>query len=80
MIKAPDEVVILSYLKYRKIENMGFLKYSNFCAIFCYILNNYDKAYCRKLFIKLVRNKYFIKKKNVKRSYTYMYNPELDIT
>lgn len=75
MIKAADEIVILTYLKYRKYHEMGFLKYSNFCVLFCYIIHNYDKAHCRKLFIRLVRNGHFIKKRNVKRSYTYQYNP-----
>lgn len=72
-LKAPDELVIIAYLDYRKIYNMGFLKYSHFCPIFCYILNNYNKEYVRKIFIKLVRLGYFVKKQNQKRSYTYLY-------
>ena len=76
MLKNTEEAVVLSYLEYRKINNMGFLKYSHLCAIFCYILNNYDKAYIRKIFIKLVRNNHFIKKKNLnKKSYTYEFIP-----
>tara|TARA_R110002110_G_scaffold76807_3_gene202079 strand:+ start:420 stop:665 length:246 start_codon:yes stop_codon:yes gene_type:complete len=76
-LKASDEVVILTYLNYRKFEGMGHLKYSNFCAVFCYILNNYNKDYVRKIFIKLVRNGHFDKKQNVKRSYTYKFIPFL---
>ena len=72
-LKAQDELVIIAYLDYRRIENMGYLKYSNLCSIFCYIVNNYDKTYIRKIFIKLVRNGHFEKKQNVKRSYTYRY-------
>ncbi len=75
MLKAPDELVIIAYLDYRKYHNLGYLKYSNLCAVFCYILNNYDKKYIRKIFIKLVRNKHFDKKQNIKRSYTYKYIP-----
>tara|TARA_R110001632_G_scaffold7496_2_gene29944 strand:+ start:603 stop:869 length:267 start_codon:yes stop_codon:yes gene_type:complete len=76
MLKNTEEGVIVSYLEYRKIYNMGFLKYSNLSAIFCYILNNYDKEHIRKLFIKLVRNNHFIKKQNhSKKSYTYQFIP-----
>lgn len=75
MLKAADEVVILTYLQYRKINEMGFLKYSHLCSLFCYCLNNYDKDYIRKIFIKLVRNNHFIKKRNIKRSYTYKFIP-----
>ena len=75
MLKAADEIVILTYLQYRHIDRMGFLKYSNLCSLFCYCLNNYDKEYVRKIFIKLVRNNHFIKKQNLKRSYTYQFIP-----
>lgn len=75
MLKNCDENVVLTYLEYRKIYNMGFLKYSHLCSIFCYVLNNYDKDHIRKIFIKLVRNGNFIKKKNIKRSYTYKFIP-----
>lgn len=76
MLKNTEEAVILSYLDFRKINKMGFLKYSHLCAIFCYVLNNYDKAHIRKIFIKLVRNAHFIKKKNLnKKSYTYEFIP-----
>ena len=75
MLKAADELVIIAYLNYRKYQNLGFLKYSNLCSVFCYVLNNYDKNYIRKIFIKLVRNNHFEKKRNVKRSYTYKYVP-----
>jgi hypothetical protein len=73
VLKAPDELVILAYLEYRKIWNMGFLKYSHYSPIFCYILNNYDKEYVRKIFIKLVRLGYFEKKQNKRRSYRYKF-------
>ncbi len=79
VLKASDEIVILTYLNYRRYEKMGFMKYSNFCSVFCYILNNYNKEYVRKIFIKLVRNNHFIKKQNIKRSYTYCFIPfEMD--
>ena len=71
MLKASDEVVILTYLNYRNINKMGFMKYSIFSSLFCYVLNCYDKEYVRRIFIKLVRNGHFKKKQNVKRSYTY---------
>ncbi len=73
VLKASDEIVILTYLNYRHYDKMGFMKYSNFCSVFCYILNNYNKDYIRKIFIKLVRNGHFLKKKNIKRSYTYQF-------
>ncbi len=72
-IKNTDELVLVAYLDYRNYQNVGFVKYSNLCSIFCYVLNDYNKAYIRKLFIKLVRLGYFEKKKNIKRSYTYKY-------
>jgi len=72
-IKNTDELVLVAYLDYRNYQNIGFCKYSNFCSIFCYVLQNYDKNYIRKIFIKLVRLGYFEKKKNIKRSYTYKY-------
>jgi len=75
MLKASDEVVILTYLNFRKIQNMGFMKYSIFSSLFCYVLNNYDKEYVRRIFIKLVRNGHFEKKRNIKRSYTYKFIP-----
>lgn len=75
MLKNTEENVVLTYLEYRKINNMGFLKYSHLCAMFCYVLNNYDKDHIRKLFIKLVRNNHFIKRRNIKRSYTYKFIP-----
>ncbi len=81
-LKAADELVVIGYLDYRNLQNLGFLKYSHLCAIFCYVLNNYDKAYVRKIFIKLVRNGHFEKKQNIKRSYTYKYinSNLLDVT
>ncbi len=72
-ISNTDELVIIAYLDYRNYQNMGFVKYSILCSVFCYVLNNYDKNYVRKIFIKLVRLKYFEKKPNLKRSYTYKY-------
>ncbi len=76
MLKNTEENVVLSYLEYRKIYKMGFLKYSHLCAMFCYVLDNYKKDHVRKIFIKLVRNNHFIKRKNLnKKSYTYQFIP-----
>jgi len=76
MLKNTEENVVLSYLDYRNIQNMGYLKYSHLCSMFCYILNNYHKTHVRKIFIKLVRSNHFIKKKNIgKKSYTYKFIP-----
>ncbi len=73
VLKNTDEMVIIAYLDYRNYQNIGFVKYSVLCSVFCYVLNNYNKNYVRKIFIKLVRNGFFEKKQNIKRSYTYKY-------
>ena len=76
MLKNSEENVLISYLEYRKIYNMGYLKYSNLAPMFCYVLNNYDKHHIRKLFIKIVRNGHFLKKQNYgKQSYLYRFIP-----
>ena len=76
MLKNTEENVVISYLEYRKIYNMGFLKYNHLCPMFCYVLNNYDKNHVRQIFIKIVRNGHFIKKKNYgKQSYLYRFIP-----
>lgn len=76
MLKNTEENVIISYLEYRKIYNMGYLKYSHLCPMFCYVLNNYDKNHIRKLFIKIVKNGHFIKRQNFgKQSYLYRFIP-----
>ncbi len=73
VLKNTDEMVIIAYLDYRNYQNIGWVKYSCLCSVFCYVLNNYNKNYVRKIFIKLVRNGFFEKKQNIKRSYTYKY-------
>ena len=69
------EEAVLSYFKYRKIENLGYLKYGNYKKIISFVLDCHNDYYIRKLFLTLVDKKYLIKKKNIKKSYAYIFNP-----
>ena len=69
------EEAVISYFKYRKIENIGYLKYGNYKKIISFVLDCHNDYYIRKLFLTLVDKKYLIKKKNIKKSYAYIFNP-----
>jgi hypothetical protein len=66
---------LISYLKYRKYDNIGFIKYGNFKKIISFVLDCNNDYYIRKLFLSLIDNNYLIKKKNTKKSYLYKFNP-----
>jgi|TARA_R110002096_G_scaffold402913_1_gene600311 hypothetical protein len=67
---------IISYCKFKNIQNRGFLKYGYYKRIIGYILDYYNDYFIRKTFLALVNEGYFIKKKNIKKSYIYQFNPE----
>jgi hypothetical protein len=69
------EQAIIAYLKYRSYQNLGFLKYGNFKKIISFVLDSKNQYYNRKLFLLLVSKNYLIKKKNLKKSYIYKFNP-----
>tara|TARA_R110000787_G_scaffold237803_2_gene344132 strand:- start:1430 stop:1711 length:282 start_codon:yes stop_codon:yes gene_type:complete len=69
------EEAVISYLNYRKYENMSYLKYGNFKKIISFVLDCHNDYYIRKLFLTLVEKKYLIKRKNIKKSYAYIFNP-----
>ena len=63
-MNAPNSVI--GYCKFKKLEKRGFLKYGAFKRIIAYILDYY--------------NDYFVRKKNIKQSYLYKFNPNPSIT
>lgn len=67
---------IIAYCNFKNIENRGFLKYGYYKRIIGYILDYYNDYYIRKTFLSLVHDGYFIKKKNIKKSYIYKFNPQ----
>tara|TARA_R110002126_G_scaffold277451_1_gene423315 strand:+ start:88 stop:381 length:294 start_codon:yes stop_codon:yes gene_type:complete len=69
------EGALISYLNYRKYENVGFIKYGNFKKIISFVLDCNNDYYIRKLFLNLIHKNYLIKKKNTKKSYLYKFNP-----
>jgi|TARA_R110000744_G_scaffold172085_1_gene290570 hypothetical protein len=70
-----SEEAIISYLKFRKYENMGYIKYGNFKKIISFVLDSHNDYYNRKLFLSLVSKGFLIKKKNIKKSYIYKFQP-----
>tara|TARA_R110000822_G_scaffold20158_8_gene64948 strand:- start:558 stop:845 length:288 start_codon:yes stop_codon:yes gene_type:complete len=66
---------VTSYLKYRNYERLGFLKYCNFKKIISFVLDSKNQYYNRKLFLTLIEKGFIIKKKNIKKSYIYQFNP-----
>jgi len=66
---------VTSYLKYRSYDKLGFQKYSNFKKIISFVLNSNNEYYNRKLFLTLIDKNFIIKKKNLKKSYMYLFNP-----
>lgn len=70
-----DEVYkfVLEYLILRKAYTFGFIRFNNFRRIIEYATGIYDIYIIRKIFIKLMESGFFIKKKNLKRSYLYRF-------
>jgi len=66
---------VIAYCKFKNIQNRGFLKYGYFKRIIGYILDYYNDYFIRKTFLALVEEGHFIKKKNIKKSYIYQFNP-----
>tara|TARA_R110001592_G_scaffold87672_1_gene258872 strand:+ start:2383 stop:2658 length:276 start_codon:yes stop_codon:yes gene_type:complete len=66
---------VINYCKFKNIQRRGFLKYGYFKRIIGYILDYYNDYYIRKIFLQLVEENFFIKKKNEKQSYLYQFNP-----
>lgn len=69
------EQSVLAYFNYKHIENLNFLKYGFFKRLISYILDIHNTYFIRKIFLSLVQQNYFIKKKNIKKSYMYLFNP-----
>lgn len=67
---------VIGYFKFKKIENMGYLKYGYFKRIIQYVIDYYNDYYVRKIFLQLVQENYFIRVKNHKASYKYKFNPK----
>ena len=66
---------VINYCKFKNVQTRGFLKYGYFKRIIGYKLDYYNDYFIRKIFLQLVEEKYFIKKKNAKQSYLYQFNP-----
>jgi hypothetical protein len=66
---------VIGYFKFKKIENMGFLKYGYYKRIIQYVIDYYNEYYVRKIFLQLLDKGYFIRIKNHKNSYKYQFNP-----
>lgn len=77
-MNAPNSVI--GYCKFKKLEKRGFLKYGAFKRIIAYILDYYNDYFVRKIFLELVEMNYFVRKKNIKQSYLYKFNPNPSIT
>lgn len=73
-----SEQMIVKYLQFKKIQDLGFVKYSVFRRIIMYLLDVHDNNYLiRKTFLKLVEKNYFYKKSNsLKKSYRYKFNSD----
>ena len=71
---------VLEYFKYKNIQTLDYLKFGYFKRIIGYILNCESEYYIRKLFLTLVEKNYFLKKKNLKQSYLYKFNPDRTLT
>ena len=69
------EQSVLAYFNHKHIDNLNFLKYGYFKRLISYILGIHNTYYIRKIFLSLVEQNYFIKKKNIKKSYIYKFNP-----
>ena len=64
---------ILEYLIYRQAWKLGFLPFSNFKKLISFATGISNIYYTRKIFLYLCSKGFFVKKKNIKRSYTYKF-------
>ena len=73
-MNATDSIV--GYMKHKKIDELGFMKYCYFKKIISYILDYHHEYRIRKLFMKLFEMGYFTRRKMLKKSsYKYKFNP-----
>ena len=64
---------VLEYFILRRLWTMGYMSFNNYKRIISYSTGIYNIYTIRKIFIHLVDKGFFIKKKNEKRSYSYMF-------
>ena len=69
------EKSVIGYFHYKHVENLGYLKYGYFKRIIGYVLDYHHDYFIRKIFLSLVDKGFFIKLKNIKKSYKYKFNP-----
>ncbi len=69
---------IIGYLKHKKAETRGFLKYGYYKKLISYILDYHKEYYIRKIFLKLAKKGYFIKSKVDHKVFKYKFNPSPD--
>lgn len=70
---------IVDYLNRKKVWEHGFVKYSTLKRMIVHITKLQRPYIIRKLFITLVEQDYFIKKKNLCRSYNYKFKNQNEI-
>jgi len=64
---------VVKYLKRKQANKWGFIRYSIFRKLITFVTGYSRLYYIRKIFLYLVENEYFIKKKTDKRSYLYKF-------
>jgi hypothetical protein len=64
---------ILEYLILRRAWCLGYMPFSNFKRIIEYALGIRDIYYIRKVFLHLRNKGFFIRRKNMRRSYLYKF-------
>lgn len=64
---------ILDYMILRRAWLLGYMPFSNFKRIIEYALGIRDIYYIRKVFIHLRNKGFFIRRRNLKRSYLYKF-------
>jgi len=67
---------IINYLDKKKAWELGFIRYNLFKRMIIHITKIKSLYSVRKIFLHLVADEIFLKKKNIVRSYLYMFrNP-----
>ena len=71
---------VVKYCVFKSIDKHGVLKYGYYKKLIGYILETSNENFIRKIFLDLVTSKHFIKIKNLKKSYKYLFNcnPEIE--
>ena len=64
---------VVKYLKRKQAWKWQFIRYSIFRKLITFVTGYSRLYYIRKIFLYLVENEYFIKKKTDKRSYLYKF-------